>query len=137
MAYLSVPKIFRHLTFLHLSSPFIVDNCSHISNLSFAITYLLCISRNSSLPAPLSCIRSMSSACSRCLYRCIPCSYLAHLFRIVLFLTFIQSSLYGSGSGIQAITLYILVPPCPSECLSHSRYLYFFSFQYPASPNFK
>ena len=39
MAYLSVPKIFRHLTFLHLSSPFIVDNCSHISNLSFAITY--------------------------------------------------------------------------------------------------
>ena len=40
MAYLSVPKIFRHLTFLHLSSPFIVDNCSHISNLSFAITYL-------------------------------------------------------------------------------------------------
>ena len=40
MAYLSVPKIFRHLTFLHLSSPFIVDNCSHISNLSFAITYV-------------------------------------------------------------------------------------------------
>ena len=40
MAYLSVPKIFRHLTFLHLSSPFIVDNCSHISNLSFAITYI-------------------------------------------------------------------------------------------------
>ena len=40
MAYLSMPKIFRHLTFLHLSSPFIVDNCSHISNLSFAITYL-------------------------------------------------------------------------------------------------
>ena len=39
MAYLSMPKIFRHLTFLHLSSPFIVDNCSHISNLSFAITY--------------------------------------------------------------------------------------------------
>ena len=39
MAYLSVPKIFRHLTFLHLSSPFIVDNCSHISNLSFASTY--------------------------------------------------------------------------------------------------
>ena len=39
MAYLSGPKIFRHLTFLHLSSPFIVDNCSHISNLSFAITY--------------------------------------------------------------------------------------------------
>ncbi|MDB8773920.1 hypothetical protein PNY53_19245, partial [Ruminococcus sp. 1001136sp1] len=26
--------------FLHLSSPFIVDNCSHISNLSFAITYI-------------------------------------------------------------------------------------------------
>ena len=43
MAYLSVPKIFRHLTFLHLSSPFIVDNCSHISNLSFAITYLKAI----------------------------------------------------------------------------------------------
>ena len=43
MAYLSVPKIFRHLTFLHLSSPFIVDNCSHISNLSFAITYSLYI----------------------------------------------------------------------------------------------
>ena len=42
MAYLSVPKIFRHLTFLHLSSPFIVDNCSHISNLSFAITYFSC-----------------------------------------------------------------------------------------------
>ena len=41
MAYLSVPKIFRHLTFLHLSSPFIVDNCSHISNLSFAITYYM------------------------------------------------------------------------------------------------
>lgn len=40
MAYLSVPKIFRHLTFLYLSSPFIVDNCSHISILSFAITYL-------------------------------------------------------------------------------------------------
>ena len=40
MAYLSVPKIFRHLTFLHLSSPFIVDNCYHISNLSFAITYI-------------------------------------------------------------------------------------------------
>ena len=39
MAYLSVPKISHHLTFLHLSSPFIVDNCSHISNLSFAITY--------------------------------------------------------------------------------------------------
>ena len=40
MAYLSVPKISRHLTFLHLSSPLIVDNCSHIANLSFAITYL-------------------------------------------------------------------------------------------------
>ena len=40
MAYLSVPKISRHLMFLHLSSPFIVDNCPHISNLSFAITYL-------------------------------------------------------------------------------------------------
>ena len=39
MAYLSVPKISRHLTFLHLSSPLIVDNCSHIANLSFAITY--------------------------------------------------------------------------------------------------
>ena len=39
MAYLSVPKIFRHLTFLRLSSPFLVDSCSHISNLSFAITY--------------------------------------------------------------------------------------------------
>ena len=43
MAYLSVPKIFRHLTFLHLSSPFIVDNCSHISNLSFSqsLIYIL------------------------------------------------------------------------------------------------
>ena len=41
MAYLSVPKISRHLIFLHLSSPFIVDNCSYISILSFAITYLL------------------------------------------------------------------------------------------------
>ena len=40
MAYLSVPKISRHLIFLHLSSPFIVDNCSYISILSFAITYL-------------------------------------------------------------------------------------------------
>lgn len=40
MAYLSVPKISRHLTFLHLSSPLIVDNCSHIANLSFAITYV-------------------------------------------------------------------------------------------------
>lgn len=49
MAYLSVPKIFRHLTFLHLSSPFIVDNCSHISNLSFAITYLFNISCNYTL----------------------------------------------------------------------------------------
>lgn len=39
MAYLSVPKISRHLIFLHLSSPFIVDNCSYISILSFAITY--------------------------------------------------------------------------------------------------
>ena len=38
MAYLSVPKISRHLIFLHLSSPFIVDNCSYISILSFAIT---------------------------------------------------------------------------------------------------
>ena len=41
MAYLSVPKISHHLTFLHLSSPLIVDNCFHIANLSFAITYLL------------------------------------------------------------------------------------------------
>ena len=41
MAYLSVPKISRHLTFLHLSSPLIVDNCFHIANLSFAITYLI------------------------------------------------------------------------------------------------
>lgn len=40
MAYLSVPKISRHLTFLHLSSPLIVDNCFHIANLSFAITYV-------------------------------------------------------------------------------------------------
>lgn len=40
MAYLSVPKISRHLTFLHLSSPLIVDNCFHIANLSFAITYI-------------------------------------------------------------------------------------------------
>lgn len=40
MAYLSVPKISRHLIFLHLSSPFIVDNCSYISILSFAITYI-------------------------------------------------------------------------------------------------
>ena len=39
MAYLSVPKISRHLIFLHLSSPLIVDNCSYISILSFAITY--------------------------------------------------------------------------------------------------
>ena len=39
MAYLSVPKISHHLTFLHLSSPFIVDNCSYTSILSFAITY--------------------------------------------------------------------------------------------------
>ena len=46
MAYLSMPKIFRHLTFLHLSSPFIVDNCSHISNLSFAITYIKIIKEN-------------------------------------------------------------------------------------------
>lgn len=41
MAYLSVPKISRHLTFLHLSSPLIVDNCFHIANLSFAITYFI------------------------------------------------------------------------------------------------
>ena len=41
MAYLSVPKISRHLIFLHLSSPFIVDNCSYISILSFAITYYI------------------------------------------------------------------------------------------------
>ena len=41
MAYLSVPKISRHLIFLHLSSPFIVDNCSYTSILSFAITYLI------------------------------------------------------------------------------------------------
>lgn len=41
MAYLSVPKISRHLIFLHLSSPFIVDNCSYISILSFAITYII------------------------------------------------------------------------------------------------
>lgn len=43
MAYLSVPKISRHLTFLHLSSPLIVDNCFHIANLSFAITYIVVI----------------------------------------------------------------------------------------------
>lgn len=43
MAYLSVPKISRHLIFLHLSSPFIVDNCSYISILSFAITYIMYI----------------------------------------------------------------------------------------------
>ena len=41
MAYLSVPKISRHLIFLHLSSTFIVDNCSYISILSFAITYYI------------------------------------------------------------------------------------------------
>ena len=46
MAYLSVPKISRHLTFLHLSSPLIVDNCSHIANLSFAITYSFYIYRS-------------------------------------------------------------------------------------------
>ena len=46
MAYLSVPKISRHLIFLHLSSPFIVDNCSYISILSFAITYVFIIYKN-------------------------------------------------------------------------------------------
>ena len=47
MAYLSVPKISRHLIFLHLSSPFIVDNCSYISILSFAITSIKSIFNDS------------------------------------------------------------------------------------------